>query len=53
MFILLDFKKIIKPSCFTGTKAQINSSRGHQEQGRNRTQVSTQDNRYGGTDGKT
>lgn len=43
----------LKTLCFTGTKIQINSSRGHQEQGKHRTQVSTQDSRYGRIDGKT
>lgn len=40
-------------SWHTGGKAQVDSSRGHKKQGRNRTEVPTEDSRYGGTDGKT
>lgn len=39
--------------CRTGGKAQVDSSRGHKEQGRIRSEVSTEDSRYGGIDGKT
>lgn len=39
--------------CRTGGEAQADSSRGHKEQGRNRSEVSTEDSRYGGIDGKT
>lgn len=37
----------------SGGKAQVDSSRGHKKQGGNRTEVSTEDSRYGGIDGKT
>lgn len=37
----------------TGGKAQLDSSSGHKKQGRNRSEVSTEDSRYGGVDGKT
>lgn len=37
----------------TGGKAQVDSSRGRKKQRRNRTEVSTEDSRYGGIDGKT
>lgn len=41
-----------KTILITGREAQIDRSRSPQEQGRDRAQVSTQDSRYGGTDGK-
>lgn len=46
-------KQRLNPPCFTGKEAQISSSSSHQEQRRRGTEVSAEDSRHGGADGKT